>query len=392
MLKAKARLKIQPILNKLPVKRPIKNTKKIVKKISSRLLRNKRIDGRDRRKTYDSPHYSVGRFHNFEEDDKTLALRSFQKFVKWKWFTPLEKPSIPEEDWLIIEEPPSINKLTEDLFVERNQENMRVFWLGHSTLLFTIATKKNQFLNIITDPILGDISYVMKRLAPIPIHKSLLPKIDIILISHAHRDHLDMKSIRYLMQRNPHLKIYSPQGSEDFFRSKKIISSVRIIKWYEKKTIGHLKIQFLPAQHWSQMKLNDYLQIHWGSYALSMGGNHLYFAGDTAYAGHFKEISTMYPQGFDYAFIPIGSYKPRSFMRTSHIAPEEALQATLDLGARKLLPIHWGAFQLGDDLPQEAIYHLRYYAQQLFQDKVDQHIHFWYPGKYIDVPLQKVEH
>jgi N-acyl-phosphatidylethanolamine-hydrolysing phospholipase D len=109
-------------------------------------------------------------------------------------------------------------------------------------------------------------------------------------------------------------------------------------------TIGGLKIVCTPAQHGSGRTLVDQGRRLWASWAV-LGSKRFYFAGDTGYYRHFKEIGDALGP-FDLAALPIGSYTPRAIAKPVHISPEEALQASLDLRAARFLGIHWGTFAL----------------------------------------------
>jgi L-ascorbate metabolism protein UlaG (beta-lactamase superfamily) len=119
--------------------------------------------------------------------------------------------------------------------------------------------------------------------------------------------------------------------------------------------LGALEVTFVPAHHWSRRGLFDHCASLWGGWVLTAPhGPRVYHAGDSAYGPFFAEIGSRYP-GIDAAMLPVGAYAPRWFMRTMHVDPEEAVQAVQDLGARVMVPMHWGTFWLSREPALEPI-------------------------------------
>lgn len=218
---------------------------------------------------------------------------------------------------------------------------IRYFHINHATVLIQIDGK-----SILTDPVYS------KRASPVsfagPPRKShpgipfqFLPKIDYILISHDHYDHLDIKTLKKLRDRdNP--EIITGLGLKGFLKKFKL-QNVTELDWHESKIHNGLEIIFTPSIHWSNRAFSPRKTL-WGSY-LVKGSSTIYFAGDTAYGDHFSEIKSKYG-AVDLALIPIGAYIPRSFMLHVHMDPQQAVQAHIDLEAKESYAIHWGTFQL----------------------------------------------
>src|SRR4029453_5962853 len=122
------------------------------------------------------------------------------------------------------------------------------------------------------------------------------------------------------------------------------ITNVVELNWGESVRIGGPEIVCTPAQHGSGRTLIDQGRRLWASWAV-LGSHRFYFAGDTGYYRHFKELGAPLAP-FDLAALPIGSYTPRAIARSVHISPEEAIQASLDLRAARMVGIHWGTFGL----------------------------------------------
>lgn len=222
-----------------------------------------------------------------------------------------------------------------------------VTWIGHSTLLIEMDG-----VRFLTDPIWS------KRASPIPwlgparlvepgIAFDDLPAIDFVLISHNHYDHLDLPTLERLAERDPNVTFYVPLGNADLLRSRGI-ARVEELDWTERAIFAGVEIHCLPAQHWSKRSMTDDLETLWSSWAVIGPERRFYFAGDTGYFGGFAEVGDALGP-FDLAAVPIGAYEPSELMRLSHMDPEEALRAAIDLGARTAVGIHFGTFELTDE-------------------------------------------
>lgn len=223
--------------------------------------------------------------------------------------------------------------------------NLNITWVGHSTFLIQADGK-----NILTDPIFGDATFLFPRILAPGISLAQLPPIDYILISHNHFDHMHYRSIMAIKKSSPHLKLLVPRGDSRYLL-KWGFDSAQIIEgfWWENYQLDNFKFTFLPAYHWSQRSLFDKNKSLWGSWMIETSQHRLYFAGDTAYSGHFKTIANEFP-AIDIAFMPIAPCEPRKYLHTSHINAAEAGQAFQDLDAKIMIPMHWGTFHFGSDL------------------------------------------
>ena len=333
---------------------------------------------------FDSPYYREGRFRNFDPDEE-LVSKSLFTVMKWKLFGEKGPPSVnlPIEE---LEKPPPVKKLkTKNLLAPPN--TVRMIWLGHATV-WIAAYKNGKRVHLITDPIFEGISLAHDRLIEFPIPPKKLPPIHAVLVSHCHRDHLDLQSLQFIQKENPQVQIFLPNGTRSFAKEEGL-GGAEVIEWWQSQklsdTANYAQIEFTPSQHWSRMGLFDMMQSHWGSYVIELGKQKLYFGGDTAYASHFKKIGQAHPEGFAAAILPIGAFKPRWFMRSSHIDPPEAILAARDLNADMILPIHWGTFSLGDDLPSESILYLKHLLEK--QKGKKQKALLWHPGTHLDIKL-----
>jgi L-ascorbate metabolism protein UlaG (beta-lactamase superfamily) len=235
--------------------------------------------------------------------------------------------------------PFSIDKTT---LQERPDSLLRVSWLGHSSLLLDVDGKR-----FLTDPLwyqraspfskLGP-----KRFFPNPLPIDDLPPIDAILLSHDHYDHLDKGSILKLAERN--IPIITMLGvGQRLFKWGVNKSLVTELDWWQDLQLGEHTITAAPARHFSGRWLGDRFTTLWGSFAICGPKHNIYFGADSGYYEGFATIGNKLGP-FDLAMLEIGAYNEE--WETIHMGPENAVQATLDLKATCLLPIHWGTFNL----------------------------------------------
>jgi L-ascorbate metabolism protein UlaG (beta-lactamase superfamily) len=213
-----------------------------------------------------------------------------------------------------------------------------ICWLGHATFLIQIDGKK-----IITDPCLTAPPFI-KRYTQLPIKIQKI-KPDYLLISHGHYDHLDSDTIEQL----DNTTALSPLNMTKLIKGMNSTITVQEAGWYQQYDISEkFEIFFLPAHHWHKRGIMDKDEILWGSFLIKTKNKTIYFAGDSGYSQHFKDIHEVFGE-IDMAILPIGAYEPRWFMRTSHISPAEAITAHKDLHAKELIPMHFGTFDLSDE-------------------------------------------
>jgi N-acyl-phosphatidylethanolamine-hydrolysing phospholipase D len=149
-----------------------------------------------------------------------------------------------------------------------------------------------------------------------------LPKIDYVVVSHNHYDHLDYNSIKLLKKVHDPLFVVPLKVSKWFIRNG--FSNVVELDWWNSHKHDNIEITALPVQHWSHRSIFDRLKTLWCSFMISNGEKNVYFTGDTGYCDDFKEIGSKFD--VDLALIPIGAYEPRNIMKNQHINPEEAMQ------------------------------------------------------------------
>lgn len=230
-----------------------------------------------------------------------------------------------------------------------NRAEPTVTWVGHSTLLVQLDG-----VNLLTDPQWSDraspVSWAgPRRVTPPGLRFEDLPPIHLVLISHDHYDHLDVATVRRLAAvHRPRFLV--PLGLRAWFAGIGI-HDVEELDWWEARTVGPLTLTCVPAQHFSGRAPWDRNRRLWSGWVIA-GSRRLYFAGDTAYFDGLRVIGSRLGP-FNLAAIPIGAYLPTEIMRPSHTTPEEAIQALEDVGGRRLLPIHWGTFDLAEEPIEE---------------------------------------
>lgn len=273
----------------------------------------------------------------YENMDQVNTMNSLSDFLRW-W----KESSGKEKDlsWQVpVQQEPDIS------FLQQNRDISTLTWIGHSTFLLQMNG-----MNILTDPIWTKWLSGYKRLSPAGIPIDQMPLIDVVLISHSHYDHLSFSSIKKLPGA-PQFLVPSGLG-KTFLR--KGYRRVAEFEWWGTHRLGKLICTFVPAQHWTKRTALDTNTSHWGGWVIEgLDGPSVYFAGDSGYFRGFKEIGKRFI--LDYALMPIGAYGPEWFMRTQHVTPEEGIQAFLDTGAKKMFPMHYGAYMLADDTPKEAV-------------------------------------
>ena len=226
--------------------------------------------------------------------------------------------------------------------IPKAAEQPVITWLGHASMLIQMAGK-----SILADPIFKTPSFLYRRILPFGIPMPHLPIIDVVLISHNHRDHMDEGSLLYLAKTfNPVFLV--PQGNKAWFISRGI-SRVEEFYWWQQYQHEGMTFSFVPAWHWSQRGLFDHNKSLWGGWVIEGAGKKVYFAGDTAYNKYyFTTIAAQFPD-LDIALLPIAPGDPDIWMRRSHINAQQAGQVFLDIGARHFIPMHWGTFYFGHD-------------------------------------------
>ena len=224
----------------------------------------------------------------------------------------------------------------------------RVTYIGHATLLIQIAG-----LNILTDPIWSQRASAVQWLGPKRVAQPAwqlgeMPKIDVVLISHDHYDHLDVATLRQINALH-RPRVVAPLGLRKLLVSAMPQSEVSEHDWGERVSLGQSAwVHIEPMAHGSGRSPFDQMQTLWAAYVIEAEGIRIYHVGDTGYAGgrFFRDAATRHGP-LDLTILPIGAYEPVDFMADSHMSPGEAVQALVDSGARQGFAHHFDTFQLG---------------------------------------------
>lgn len=248
-------------------------------------------------------------------------------------------------------------------------DELHITMINHSTVLVQGDGK-----NILFDPIWSErtspVSFAgPERQLPPGVQFQDLPPIDLVFYSHNHYDHLDLPTLKRLIEaHNPTFIV--PLGI-DLFLKKNGVEKVVALDWWEQTMQENLLIHAIPARHFSGRGLLDRDKSLWAGFTLNFAGGRVYFAGDTGYAPVFKEVPERIGP-IKVAMVPVGAYKPRWFMGPVHTDPAEGVQIFEDVKAEYGIPIHFGTFPLADEGQGEAENELR----NVLQDKGLHNPHF----------------
>lgn len=228
-------------------------------------------------------------------------------------------------------------------------------WIGHASFLVVLGG-----LRILIDPILAPGLGLSKRLVAPGIPLADLADIDVVLITHNHRDHLDDATLSHILAAHAvhpaklgkksaplRPRFIVPRGNGALL-AKLGAGVIDELEWWETVRAGQVEITLVPARHWSMRMPWDRNESLWGGFVIRGPEGTAYHSGDTGFFDGFAEIGERV-RGIDWAMLPIGAYAPRWFMEPQHMCPEEAAQASQLLAARTFVAMHWGTYKLTDE-------------------------------------------
>ncbi|MGY4255458.1 L-ascorbate metabolism protein UlaG (beta-lactamase superfamily) [Bradyrhizobium sp. USDA 4516] len=291
-------------------------------------------------KTYDGPvsdHFDG--LHFFDPDGS--PPKSLGEVLRWQFGGGRKRAVWPE--WA-----PSPHADTPPPRVEGDK--VRLCFVGHASWLIQTAG-----LNILFDPVwsmrASPFSFAgPKRHNDPGIAFDKLPRIDVVLVSHGHYDHLDVATLSKLAGAfGP--RVITPLGNDVTMRASDAAIKAEAFDWHQRVELGNgLAVTLVPTRHWSARGLFDRNKALWASFVLETPAGKLYIVGDSGYGdgGHFRRVAEAYGP-LQLAILPIGAYEPRWFMRDQHMNPEDAVKALADCGAAQALAHHHGTFQLTDE-------------------------------------------
>lgn len=280
-----------------------------------------------------SDHFDGTRFFNEESDN------SFFSHIKWIW----EMETVDWPEWVndTPQSPPVANV---------KEGELRVTYVNHATVLIQMDG-----INILTDPIwsehAGPVSWIGSKRVRFPgIKMEKLPKIDIVMISHDHYDHLDISSLKQIIK-NYHPVILTGLGVKrrlEFVEKGKIVE----LDWWQGYSYSNdSRITFIPSRHNSGRGLFDGNKTLWGGFVIESSAGRVLFFGDTAFGMFLNEIKRKY-DNFRLAILPVGSYEKRWFMKNQHINPDDAVRIHKMIGSQQSMGIHFGTFE---EHPEQSI-------------------------------------
>ncbi|MDH4554988.1 hypothetical protein E8F11_07305 [Pseudomonas sp. BN417] len=261
-----------------------------------------------------------------------------RELLRWQFSREKQAPWVDQPGPAI---PPEVAQRAEG-------DELRVTYINHATLLI-----QHRGLNILTDPVwsqrVSPFSFVgPRRHHPPGLGLDQLPPIDLILVSHNHYDHLDLESLRALVERFPLATVVSGLGNGPLIRESGFSRIVELDWWQNLPLAGGLTLHSVPVQHWSARTRDDTNETLWMGFVIESPDGPLLFPGDTGLGPEFRLIRERFgPMRF--AALPIGAYAPRWFMRDNHMSPDDAVQAHKQLESCRSLAIHFGTFNLSDE-------------------------------------------
>ena len=290
---------------------------------------------KERQQVYkQSEQFKEGIFINKKAVPKDLSF-SESLNLAYKFFTIKVPNGRPKEDLKVIK--------LDSANVADYKSKTRMIWYGHSSFLLQMDG-----LNILLDPMFGMVPAPHPWLGDdrfnkeMPLEVEKLPRIDAVIFSHDHYDHLDYETILKLKDKTKHY--FVPLGLGVHLESWGIpADKITEMDWWEEKQLQNITLVCTPAQHFSGRKLDNSQSTLWSSWVVQSKDENIYFSGDSGYAPHFKEIGEKYGP-FDLALMECGQYD--KMWPDIHMMPEETAQAGLDVKAKKIMPIHWAGFKL----------------------------------------------
>jgi len=266
--------------------------------------------------------------------DGSSRASSIARILRWK------------AGWHDEKRPPSpmtgvsVPSVPNDGLALRRASHDALTWIGHATFLVQLGGT-----SALVDPVMSPriAGLIPRNVAP-GLDWPALPKIDLVLVTHNHRDHMDAPSLQRL---GPDPVYVVPRGMGRWFERAGLRRVVEM-GWWQREQIAGLEVTFVPAEHWSRRGLLDINASWWGGYVLGRGGLRVYHSGDTAWFEGFRLIGERCGE-IHAAMLPIGAYAPRWFMRRQHMDPADAVRAFSALGAARFVAMHWGTFKLTDE-------------------------------------------
>ena len=293
-----------------------------------------RMDGARLERAMANPQYRDGRFVNVQPEAPTSWAALGDYILRQFSGDEVREPPAPL---------PVLSVDKAALAAAPAPRGLRAFWLGHASTYVELDG-----LRLLLDPVFGErvspLPIGPRRFHPAPIALAELPRIDAVLISQDHYDHLDMDTVRHLAARGT--RFFVPLGVGAHLERWGVpAAQVDELEWWEQRTLGGVQLVCTPTRHYSGRALSDRSATLWSSWSVVGPQHRFFYSGDTGYSTHFQEIGSRLGP-FDIAFIKIGAYGPGAAWLDIHMSPEHAVQAHREVRGRRMFPVHWSTFNL----------------------------------------------
>ncbi len=292
--------------------------------------------GARRERVEKSPQYAAGQFHNRPHPPREATPMS----ATLRQLATNKEERVPRLPVPLVHDTAATFGAGSDA---GSTDGLRVTWLGHATTLVELDDRR-----VLIDPVWSDrcspSSLVgPKRLHEVPVALADLPPIDVVLVSHDHYDHLDMPTIKALAA-STEAQFVVPLGIGAHLESWAVpVKRITELDWDESTSVAGIQLVCTPAQHFSGRSLRDRDRTLWASWVIASDTHRVFYSGDGGYFDGFAEIGSAHGP-FDLALIQVGAYSEG--WPEIHMTPEEGIATALDVGARVVIPVHWGTFRL----------------------------------------------
>ena len=303
-----------------------------------------RVTGARLARARQSPQFSGSRFRNSEPT--VLTRTSYREMARRQFFGKEQREPL---------EPVPVVRRTKRDYESAPPSGLRATWIGWSSVLVEIDGRV-----VLTDPIWSkrcspSTLVGPKRFHEPPIPLEELPRVDFVVISHDHYDHLDMPTVRTLAARGTHFAV--PLGIGAHLQRWNVpAAQIHELDWNQTVRLHGLSLTSTPARHYSGRNPRHANETLWSSWVIAGPRHRVFFSGDSGYSKHFAAIGTKYGP-FDLTLIKIGASDPT--WSEIHMTPEEAVKTHQDVRGRMMLPVHWATFNLGfhawNDPPDRAL-------------------------------------
>ncbi len=281
-----------------------------------------------------SPRYKNGRFENAVPEAKRQAGEAWD----------MAKRQFSGNEMRYPPRPIPVLPMSTQGFERSPPPGLRAIWFGHASVYLELDG-----LRLFVDPMLSSYATPIagigpRRFHPPPLDLEALPRIDVVLISHDHYDHLDMRTVKHLASKGTHFVLPLGVGAH-LDRWGVPAAQVSELDWWQSHSFGGVTFTSTPVRHYSGRALRDGNATLWSSWVMAGQAHRVFFSGDTGAGDHFQTIGDRHGP-FDLSLIKIGAYGPSQTWIDIHMTPEAAVLAHMALRGKRLLPVHWGTFNL----------------------------------------------